>query len=340
MDRAEAQRLATVAAAYRAQLGTDAEGQHAADLHAAAASLADAIDTLRRIGDGEAALTMVGDLSVFWQDAGLVETGRAVTETALTGVTKVGAPRARAALAASELAFRQGDQPATLRWAEEAIRLATAHGAPTVAGRAHINLARMSFRDDDADGIAEHLAAAEAVAGDDPSVRRGILHMRAWEAYVRGDISEARRRFSLSKEHAERIGDRFTAASEGANLADLALEAGDVAAAISPLADALALAVELRSRYLALGLVASIARCALRSGRAEEALTLVTALDAAYRDAGLTGDPTEDEDRDAVADEATRILGAERAEASRARGAAMTYGEMIDLAAAVLRSAS
>ena len=340
MDEAEARRLAAAAAAHRAQLGTDAEAQHGADLNAAAASLADAIETLRRIGDGEAALTMAGDLSVFWQDAGLVETGRAVTETALTGVTEQGVPRARAALAASELAFRQGDRAATSRWAEEAIGLATAHGAPAVAGRAHINLARMSFRDEDADGIAEHLAAAEAAAGEDPSVRRGILHMRAWEAYVRGDVDEARRRFAASKQHAERIGDRFTAASEGANLADLALETGDVDAAIVPLADALAVATELGSRYLTLGLVASIARCALLSGRADEALTLVTALDAAYRDAGLIGDPTEEGDRHAVGDEATLILDDERAEASRVRGAAMTFDDMVEVAAAVLRSAS
>jgi hypothetical protein len=338
MDEAQARRLAVAAAAHRAQLGTEAEGQHAAVLNAAAASLSDAIETLRRIGDGEAALAMAGDLSVFWQDAGLVETGRAVTETALSGATEEGVPRARAALAASELAFRQGDRSATSRWAEEAIALAAVHGAPAVAGRAHINLARGSFRDEDADGITEHVAAAEAVAGDDPSVRRGILHMRAWDAYVRGDVDEARRRFAASKEHAERIGDRFTAASEGANLADLALETGDVDAAIAPLGDALTVATELGSRYLALGLVASIARCALLSGRAEEALTLVTALDAAYRDAGLIGDPTEEGDRHAVGDEARRLLGDERAEASRVRGAVMTYDDMIEVAAAVLRS--
>ena len=340
MDEAHARRLSAAAAAHRAQLGTDAEAQRTAELSAAAGSLSDAIQTLRRIGDGEAALTMAGDLSVFWQDAGLVQMGRAVTEMALTELTEQGIPRARAALAASELAFRQGDQAATSRWAEEAIELATAHGAPAVAGRARINLARMSFRDEDADGIDKHLAAAEAVAGDDLSVRRGILHMRAWEAYVRGDVQEARRRFAASKEHAERGGDRFTAASEGANLADLTLEAGNVGAAIAPLADALAVATELGSRYLALGLVESIARCALLSGRAEEALTLVTALDAAYHDAGLLGDPTEEGDRHAVGDEAALIIGVERAEASRVRGAAMTYADMVGVATAVLRSAS
>jgi hypothetical protein len=242
MDEAHARRLADAAAAHRAQLGTDAEGQHAAVLRESAASLGDAIETLGRIGDGDAALAMAGDLSVFWQDAGLVATGRTVTEATLTEITEQGAPRARAALAASELAFRQGDQAATSRWAEEAIMLATSHGARAVAGRAHINLARMHFRDDDAEGIATHVAAADAVAGDDPSVRRGVLHMRAWEAYVRGDVDEARRRFAVSKEHAESQGDRFTAASEGANVAELALEAGDVAASIAPLVDALAVA--------------------------------------------------------------------------------------------------
>ena len=340
MDEAQARRLAAAAAAHRSQVGTDAEGQHAARLGAAADSLGDAIETLRRIGDGDAALAMAGDLSVFWQDAGLVDTGRALTEATLTEVTEQGAPRARAALAASELAFRQGDQSATSRWAGEAIALANANGAPVIAGRAHINLARMRFRDGDADGIATHVAAAEAIAGDDPSVRRGILHMRAWEAYVRGDLDEARRRFSISKEHAEAEGDRFTAASEGANVADLALEAGDVAASIGPLADALAVATELGSRYLTLSLVASIARCALLTGRTDEALTLVTALDAAYRDAGLIGDPTEEDDRRAVADDAARVLGDERAEASRVRAATMTYDDMVGVAAGVLRSAS
>jgi hypothetical protein len=96
----------------------------------------------------------------------------------------------------------------------------------------------------------------------------------------------------------------------------------------------------LGSRYLALSLVTSVARCALLTGRADDALALATALDAAYDDAGLIGDPSEEVDRRAIGYDASKALGDERAKASRVQASSMTYDDMIGLASAVLRSAS
>jgi hypothetical protein len=69
-------------------------------------------------------------------------------------------------------------------------------------------------------------------------------------------------------------------------------------------------------------------------------MMLVTAVEAAYSVAGLIGDPTEEADRQAVRDEATQTLGGERADHARARGTAMSYDDMIQLAAGVVRSSS
>lgn len=55
---------------------------------------------------------------------------------------------------------------------------------------------------------------------------------------------------------------------------------------------------------------------------------------------GSIGDPTEEGDRHAIGEEAMLILDDGRAEASRVHGAAMTYDDMVEVAAAVLRSAS
>ena len=337
MDEHEARRLADAARVYRATLGGPDEPVHAAPLRDAADSLVSAITQLVELSDVDAALTMCADLSAFWQDAGLIDAGRAAIDTALAAGGSA-EPRARGFLTASELAFRQGDQEATVQLAREAIRLATETGATTVAGKAHINLARMSFRADDADGLARHLDDAEAVADRDPSVTKGVLHLRAWEAYVRGDTAEARRRFDMSIDFARSQGDRFTEAAEQAHIADLDLEVGDVAAATRRLGHALQVADETHSAYLLLSLGTSIARVAVERHRYADAVTMLGAVDAGYRAAGLIGDPTQVQDAKDVEHRIRGEMVPAEIDAARARGHGMGLVEMPSFMRGVLRS--
>ena len=334
----DARRLAAAASSYREHLGRPEEAERTAELRRSPEALAPAIERLVELGDADAALEMAADLATFWQDAGLVALGLAATDHALRAGDGSPVPRARAFLAVSELAFRTGDQERTLHAAEDAIRLATEHGATTVAGRALINLARMCFRNADADGIAQHVDRAKAIAGDDPSVRRGVLHMRAWEAYVRGDVDEAHRRFDESIAFARSQADRYTEVSEQANIADLALERGDVDSAVPRLSAALSVAEDVESRYLLLSLCVSAARVAAEVGRLDDALAILSGVQAGHRDAGSIGDPTEDADADAIVDCARRALPAGRSDAAWARGASMGRDELLRVARDVLGS--
>jgi tetratricopeptide (TPR) repeat protein len=279
--------------------------------------------------DPEAALRLTGVLSFFWQDAGRVDEGRQLTVRALElAPGQPGRSRARALLAASELAFRQGDQEPAEELCRQAIEIGTAADDERTVAFAHLNLARVAFRDEDAARIERHALDALEAAPSLPGARRGAVHMLAWAAYIAGDLESATRRFEESLALRRAIGDRLGGASEEANLADLAAEQGDLQEAAARLRSALMVADELGSSYLVLNLFPSIASLAARKGRDDDAVRLIGATDAMATATGLVPDPG---NWQAVLDVAIDRLGARAADA-RAEGAAMDAGTAVQLA--------
>jgi tetratricopeptide (TPR) repeat protein len=242
--------------------------------------------------DPAAAVRMTGVLSAFWQEVGLVDDGRRLTDRALerapAGPTKA---FVESLLAAAELAFRQGDQAAAERRSRQAIDAALEIGDSPTAAVAHTDLARIAYRDGNASLIEEHAELALELGGDDVRARRGALHMLAWAAHTAGDRALARRRFQESLAFRRQFGDRQQIAVEIANLADMALEDRDTKEAASSLAEVLGIARDLGSQYLILNMLPSIAVLAALIGDDESSAKLLGATEALSRSTGLLPDP-------------------------------------------------
>ena len=301
------------------------------ELVRAADDVDQALDLLA-VADPDAAVRLAASLSAFWQDSGRVDEGRRRTDAILDLSAQLGTPaRARALVVASELAFRQGDQEATRRHATSAIEAGRAAGDPRAIGLAHVNLARAAYRDGDAAGIEREARQALAAAPTDVAIRRGAVHMLAWAAYEAGDRPLARQRFEESLALRLELGDRLGAATEEANLADLAAEDGDLHGAAASLARALRVADVLNSRYLVLNLLPSIAAVAAGSSQDEDSARLLGATDALSRASGLVPDPG---NWQSILDEAGARLG-DRFDVLRSEGNALSERAAVDLALAV-----
>jgi tetratricopeptide (TPR) repeat protein len=290
MDFGRAQELQALAETV-ARADADEGGHAARRLMTSAAEVPDAVRFLIET-DVDAALRMTAALNRFWQDAGLVDEGRQLTETALARAHDTsGHAYVAGLLAASELAFRQGDQLVAEQHSTEAIDLASAMGNDALAALGHVDLARIAFRVGDAPRIEEHALRALELAGHDAQARRGALHMLAWAAYTAGDIPAARARFEASLAFRRELGDLFSVAVEIANIGDLAMEAGDHRDAASRLAEALEVARDLDSQYLIVNLLPSVAALAARVGEDEGSALLLGAANALASASGLVPDP-------------------------------------------------
>lgn len=254
-------------------------------------------------GDTEAALDLAGCLSLFWQDSGRVDEGLVLTRRALA---EAGRPEtlaaARALMVSGELAFRQGDQVAAVADSTLAGELADALGDTWVAGCAELNLARTAFRDGDAPRTFQHATRVLERAGDNGRLRAGGTHMLGWAEYTAGNLEGAVAHFRDNVELYRRLGHRTGEASELANLADLAMEAGDHPGAAELMRAALDVPGATESRYLAPSLVRSVGVLCGLTDRPEAALALMAGTDALYERLGITPDPGDDVSRQVLDD--------------------------------------
>jgi tetratricopeptide (TPR) repeat protein len=309
----------------------------ARELQSAGERVPDAVDWLLD-HDPPAALRFVGVLARFWQDVGLVDLGRALTERALdSAAASPSVALARATSAAAELAFRQGDQAAAEAYATRAADVARSVGDRSTEALAYTDLARVALRRGDAEAIDRWARRAYDVPDAGPLARRGALHMLAWAAHAAGDLDEAERRFEASLAFRRELGDRFAIAVEIGNLADLAMERGDLAGAARRHAAVLTVARDLDNRYLLINELPSFAVLAARAGDLDAAARLLGATDAIAESAGLVPDPGTAASGE---EELRRGMAAHEVIALRTAGASMRPGDAITLALAVARRLS
>jgi ATP/maltotriose-dependent transcriptional regulator MalT len=333
MDDRDARGLLALAEHVGARRGTEAD-QDVAQLRGRMGEIEPAARVLLRSAPVDA-LRLVATLAGFWQDEGRVGDGRAVTRLVLEGASSarrladaeaahdIDRWRGRALTAASELAFRQGDQAEAAAAAREAIDAATRSSDAAGAATAWLMLARVAYRDGDAATIEATSRTALDLAGDDPTARRGALHMLAWAAHTAGDVEEARRRFHASLEYRREIGaGPLSEAVELGNLAELDLDAGMLRNAASGLREVLELARRLDNRYLAVNTVPAVAALAAAAGDHEEAARLFGVTAGLERATGLTPDPGCD--RAEARREVEALLGPARFAVLHREGQAMT----------------
>jgi hypothetical protein len=327
VDDARARELLALAEAAARAEAQEPE-QAAARLLASAADVSAAVRLLID-SDADAALRMTAILTRFWQDAGLVVEGRQLTDRALVAAGDTASQAfVGSLLAASELAFRQGDQEVAEQRSHQAIDLALAMSDEESAALGYVDLARIAYRAGDAARIQEHATHALQLSGHGVAARRGALHMLAWAAHTAGDLPAARGRFEASLAFRRELGDRFSIAVEIANLGDLAMEEDDLAEAAGRLAEALEVAHDLDSHYLILNLLPSIAALAARLGNDEASARLVGAIDALSSSSGLVPDPGGWQP--ALSDAEARL--GDRFDELRADGASLDRQAALDLA--------
>ena len=291
-----------------------------------------AIDSLLESDDLENALDLAGALSAFWQDIGRVDEGRRITEALLTSHRDHPPTRAlaRAHLVLGELAFRQGDQAVARASTTTAGLIAGELRDEWIMGRAELNLARVAFRDDDAPRIFEHARRVLEIAGDNYRLRSGAIHMLAWAEYTAGDLPSATRHFAENVSLYRASGNRMGEASELGNLADLAVEAGDLDSAGGYLRQAFAVRGVAANRYLAPSLIRSVGVLAALQGRHDLGLDLIAASERQYEDFGWIADPG-DELTPRVRQTAVEALGAE-ASAIELQGRKRSLEDAVSLA--------
>lgn len=302
-------------------------------LEAGADGLDDMVSVLLESDETAAALRLVGSLSRFCQDRGLVDLGRQAAERTLQAAGDRGTDQQRAAawLTLGELAFRQGDQTVASQATEQALRAAERDDDASLQFSARFNLARIAFRDGDAETIRQHAQQMLEDAGDDLRRRYGAVHMLAWAEHTAGDIDRAVELFEKNVDIAHDAGHPLGEASELINLGALAIGVGDLGRASGYLARGLDIAEELDSHYLLPGALAEVGRLAVLAGRIEPGLRLIAAGERHYELAGLTPDPGDDAflvQRDA----AVQALGRDDAEAIVTAGRQLTTSDAIALA--------
>lgn len=159
-----------------------------------------------------------------------------------------------------ELAFRQGDQTQAETATTRARDAAATAGDTWLEADAETNLARIAFRDGDADRIRWHATRVEELAGGRLRLRTKAEHMLGWAADTAGGHAGAVAHFEANADLYRELGDTLGEAMEPANLADLAMEVDDDESAAAYLARALGTPGIAEDRYLAPSLVRSAGR--------------------------------------------------------------------------------
>jgi tetratricopeptide (TPR) repeat protein len=280
------------------------------------------------------AAALAGSLSVFWQDVGDAGRGRGIAERVLAFEkgSDEGDEWCRVHMVVGELAFRQGDQEAALQHSQAALERALRHSFSQLAARASVNLARIAYRDGDADRILRHVAVAEEHVEDSPAQKARVEHMRAWGLYTAGRLEESITSFERSLELRRQAGDPGPVAMELLNLASLALEREQGEPARAWLREAIDAIPGVKSAYMKAGLLAVLAEFASFHGHHENALKLMSACRRLNEEAGLIPDPGDDKNFARITEVALKALGPEKAERSRAAGKQLDAEELWALA--------
>lgn len=291
-----------------------------------------AVDALIDAGDLDTAAMLVGSLSFFWQEQGLVGQGRAITDSALksVGASEASPDWGRVHLIAAELAFRQGDQTDALDLSRHALAVSQACGDRVLEAKSETNLARIAFRDGDAERIFLHANRVGELAGDDLRLQSKAVHMLGWAEYTNGNLAAAMERFEQNAAIYAELNDASGEAMEWANLGSLALESGDVDSARGYLAAAMDTPGIVNNLYLLPDLIGSAGAVAGGTGNHQLALELIASSKAMYSNAGLEPDPG-DELTPRVEEEARRVLGTAGAQAI-AKGRALTPSQAFEAA--------
>lgn len=258
-------------------------------------------------GDARSAVAVAAPLWPFWYARGHLPIAEHLLDELLAEIvsSEAAIPRARAAYARGELAFRQGQNDEARRYFGEALGGAGDDEAWEVRNRAMAGLARVALRDHDFVSVQRLATSARQLARDhsNKNLEWLPLHMQAAAARMLGDRAQARALYEESIALARQLGTTGRVTTELHNMGYLDLHDGNVGGARQRFREALVLARESRDELSLRYAILDAAIVALADGRMEDASRLFGAAQAQFEAAGAIPDPDDQVEMEkAVAD--------------------------------------
>ena len=293
-----------------------------------------ALACFREEGESERELRLVSALTNFWVVRGYLREGLLHAEAALASP---GDPsplwRVKVLAAASDFARLQGDTARGRAFCEESLALAREIGDHAGVSQALHELGEAATADGDYDAATEFYEEAIAVAHADGRNGAGSVGNLGWVAFLQGDYEHALPLFEESAELFRDRGHESGVLVQLCNVVDANVMLGRPEKARARIRECLQIAGELQFvQMIAASLDATAAVLADRDART--AMRLVGAADAMFEDLHLAGSDADRRVGDRAVESATRLLGAEAAQALREDGRSMDTDQAIELALA------
>lgn len=245
------------------------------------------------VHDADTALRIAGALWTYWVLRVHVSEGRTWLDRAIAaGPNAAAAWRAKAHTAAALLAGLPGDVAATIQHAQEGATLARETGAIDVEARAYTHESVAAFFTGEPDRAIVLLNRGLALLDDAPTSTN-----RAWSAFSRayrglaaamtGDMQQAIADYEQALEQAHHTGSDLITLFILNDFAGLLVDAGYLPRARAVLAQALAIAPNVRDAHPRTQLLVVLAAADAAEGMAELAARRLGAIEVTYRLAGF-----------------------------------------------------
>jgi tetratricopeptide (TPR) repeat protein len=271
-------------------------------------------------------------LQRFWFARGRLERGRKWVERLLAAAGDQPTPeRGQGLFAAAALAFRQGQNDVSRRYALEALDIARQFEAPELEMDAELALSRIGLRDRDLDNLRRYAEDARKVARQlgDEARELSAIHVLAEAARMGGDYRLARTLYDESLARNRARGNRLMVAVELVNLAFVDKTEGNLGRAEENLREAVLISVELHNSYVQAATLVALAAVATSAEQPQRAARLLGRADAIYSATGLVVDPADKPEYEGALAAARAQLGKDKFEAAYVEGARSTAEELI-----------
>jgi tetratricopeptide (TPR) repeat protein len=271
-------------------------------------------------------------LQRFWFARGRLERGRQWVERLLAAAGDQPTPeRGQGLFAAAALAFRQGENDVSRRYAREALDIARQFKLPELEMDAELALSRIGLRDRDLDNLRRYAEHARKVARQraDEARELSAIHVLAEAARMGGDYPSARILYDESLARNRARGNRLVVAVELVNLAFVEKTEGNLSRAEENLREAVLISEEIHNSYVQAATLVALAAVATSAKQPERAARLLGRADAIYTATGLVVDPADKPEYDGALSGARAQLGRDEFEAAYAEGARASLEELV-----------
>jgi len=290
-------------------------------------------------GLADEGITLSNAMKMYWLDRGLIELGHRVAVEALARPGASDLARCRGLFDSGQLSYVCGNYGEARRQLDESLAIARRLGNQRSIAAILQPLGMAAFAQGEPAIARACLEEALAMARqrDDPRELAAALNALGQLLLIEGRNAGAAGLFSQALQIAADLGDRESIAVALLNVAMVSLEPESVAACRRQVAEALAIAEELRSSRLAQSVLEVCAGLASAGGDWMHCALFVGAAEERARKTGLRRDPADEAFLAPHVEIARRGFGAEAFAAQEAAGRLLAAGAATELARSWLR---